>query len=139
MGTDFSYGDVIGFRVRDWSHRLLKEEEVDGQICYVVESLPKNAAVRDANGYTKRVSWIRKDNFVMIRGETWGMTEEPLKSFRFSDVRQVDAANGKWQAMRMEAENIENGHRSVIQLEDFKSNQGIRDDLFTPHALEKEE
>jgi hypothetical protein len=38
VGTDFSYGDVIGYRVADWTHRILREEKVDGFDCWVMES-----------------------------------------------------------------------------------------------------
>src|SRR3990172_11909951 len=69
VGTDFSYEDVIGQKVEEWDHRLVKEEEVTGQPCYVIESLPKNETVKSNSGYGKRTTWIRKDNFVMIKGE----------------------------------------------------------------------
>lgn len=139
MGTDFSYGDVIGYRVGDWDHKILKEEEIDHQACYLIESLPKNDLVRSANGYSKRLSWIRKDNFVMIKGETWDLAGQPYKSFQFSELELVDPVRGKWQTMRMEAQNHDTGHRSVIHLENFKSNQGIKDEFFTIRYLEKEE
>lgn len=139
MGTDFSYGDVIGHKVRDWIHKIIQEEEVDHQACYVIESLPKSESVRAGSGYSKRVSWIRKDNFVMVKGDTWDLAGQPYKAFRFSDIQLVDLARGKWQTMKMEAENLDNGHRSVIQLENFKTNQGIKDEYFTTRYLEKEE
>ena len=52
VGTDFSYGDVIGHRVEDWNHKLLRQERVDGRDCYVVESTPKRAEVADNTGYS---------------------------------------------------------------------------------------
>ncbi|MFZ2451864.1 MAG: outer membrane lipoprotein-sorting protein [Methylovulum miyakonense] len=33
VGTDFSYGDVIGHKVGEWGHKLLGEETVDGNPC----------------------------------------------------------------------------------------------------------
>ena len=41
VGTDFSYGDIIGHKVNEWTHTLVKEEAVDGKPCYVIESVPK--------------------------------------------------------------------------------------------------
>lgn len=138
MGTDFSYDDVIGIRVKEWNHKIVKEEAVNGQDCYLIESTPVNDDIKNSSGYSKRHSWIRKDNLVMVKGETWDVAGQPFKSFRFSDVQQIDPANGKWQAMKMEAENIDNGHKTVIQLENFKTNQGIKDDYFTTRYMEKE-
>ena len=63
VGTDFSYGDVIGHKVKEWTHNLLKEEDADGKPCYVIESLPKDSTIKANTGYSKRVTWIQKDNF----------------------------------------------------------------------------
>jgi uncharacterized protein len=137
-GTDFSYGDIIGHRVDEWTHRLLREESLDDQPCYVVESLPADEAVRAGTGYSKHLWWIRKDNFVAIREEFWDKAGQPLKVFRAFDVQLVDAARGKWQAMRLEASNLSTGHRTTIRLENFKANQQIKDEFFTPRYLERE-
>ncbi|HXN05587.1 MAG TPA: outer membrane lipoprotein-sorting protein [Nitrospiria bacterium] len=138
MGTDFSYDDVIGIRVKEWNHKIVKEEAVDGQDCYLIESTPINDEIKNSSGYSKRNSWIRKDNLVMVKGETWDVAGQPYKSFHFTDVRQIDPAIGKWQAMKLEAENLDNGHKTVIQFENFKSNQGIKEDYFTTRYMEKE-
>ena len=137
-GTDFSYGDIIGHRVDEWTHRLLREESLDDQPCYVIESLPAGEAVRAATGYSKHLWWIRKDNFVAIREEFWDKAGQPLKFFRAFDIQLVDAARGKWQAMRLEASNLSTGHRTTIRLENFKTNQQLRDELFTARYLERE-
>jgi hypothetical protein len=138
VGTDFSYEDVIGQKVNEWNHRLVREEVFDSQPCYVIESLPKSETIKTNSGYSKRLTWVRKDNFMMIKGETWDTAGQPLKSFHFSDVQLVDSARGKWQAMKLEAANLDNGHRTVIQFENFKTNQGVKDEYFTTRYIEKE-
>jgi predicted RND superfamily exporter protein/outer membrane lipoprotein-sorting protein len=137
-GTDFSYGDIIGHRPDDWTHRLLREETLDAQPCYVLESVPATDAVRARAGYSKRVWWIRRDNFVAIREEFWDAAGRPLKTFRGLEVRAVDPARGNWQPMRMEATNLQTGHRTVIRLENFRANQGLADELFTVRQMERE-
>jgi hypothetical protein len=57
--------------------------------------LPKNETVKSNSGYGKRTTWIRKDNFVMIKGEVLDQSLQPLKTF-FTDVQLVDPARGKW-------------------------------------------
>ena len=51
VGTDLSYGDIIGHKVQEWHHVLVKEETIDGQACYVVESTPHSDAVQEQSGY----------------------------------------------------------------------------------------
>ena len=138
VGTDFSYGDVIGHKTDEWNHTLLREETMDGALCYVIEALPKNDAVRSNSGYGKRVTWIRKDNFFAIKGEMDDETGQPYKTFHMTDVQEVDAPRRKWQAMQLQANNLQTGHQTVIHFENYKVNQKVRDDFFTTRYMEKE-
>ncbi|MGO8755098.1 MAG: outer membrane lipoprotein-sorting protein [Gallionellaceae bacterium] len=138
MGTDFSYADVIGYKVGEWNYKLLKEETVDGQPCYVIEALPKSDAVKVSNGYSKRVGWLRKDNLMTVRMEYWDEAGQMLKTSTYTDIQLVDQKRGKWQAMRLEANNVQTGHRTVIKFEHFKANQQVKDEFFTTRYMEKE-
>ena len=137
LGTDFSYGDVIGQRVDDWRHSRLADEAVDGQPCYVIESVPASPQVSDSTGYSREKQWIRKDNDVTVRAEFWDRAGQPLKRATYADVKQVDAARSRWQAMRLEAENLQTGHRTVIQFDRFTANVGVSDEYFTTRYLER--
>jgi len=138
VGTDFSYADVIGHHVDEWSHRILREETVEGQACFVIESLPTNDDVKTASGYSKRLSWIRKDNFVTVKGETWDLGGMPFKTMTFRDVRLVDPGAGHWQAMVAEAFNQQTGHRSIVRFDHFKLDAAVDEDKLTTRALESQ-
>lgn len=137
VGTDFSYGDVIGHKVGEWEHRLVEEDTVDGHACYVIESLPRTEEVKTNSGYSKRRLWIRQDNYVMIKAKYWDLAGQPLKTFAASDVKLVDPARGKWQPMRLETTNLQTGHRTIIQFEDFKTNQQVEDEFFATRYMER--
>ena len=137
-GTDFSNADVIGYKVSEWNYTLLKEEALDGLACYVIESAPKNEEVKNNTGYSKLITWIRKDNLMSVKSESFDGAGDMLKTMTFSDVQLVDAKRGKWQAMRLEANNIQTGHRTVIKFENFKVNQQVKDEFFTTRYMEKE-
>ena len=138
VGTDFSYGDVIGYRVADWTHRILREEKADGFDCWVVESLPRSAQVREDSGYSRRTAWIRKDNFAAVRAESYDLAGALLKVITLRDHRNVDPKNGKWVAMRAEAHNVQENRRTVIEFDRYDVNQGVSEDSFTARALERE-
>lgn len=137
VGTDFSYGDVIGHRPQDWRYRLLREETVAGHRAFVIEAAPATDAVRDASGYSRMVHWIRVDNFMTLQSEYWDRQGEPIKRAVFSDIRLVDAERQKWQAMKLEATNVQTGHRTTIVFENFRANQGVPRDRFTTRYLER--
>lgn len=138
VGTDFSYGDVIGHKTAEWNYKLLREESEDGMACYVIEATPKSDAVRDNSGYAKRVLWVRKDNFFAIKGELWDEAAQPVKTFHMTELQEVDPVRHKWQAMRLKAKNLQTGHQTVIHFENFKVNQKVRDEFFTTRYMEKE-
>lgn len=138
VGTDFSYGDVIGHRPEDWNHKLLKEEKIDNQDCYVLESTPKTPEIQDSSGYSKQVGWIAKDSFVAIRGEAYDQSGQLLKKFSARKVEKVDPIHGKWQPMELEAENVQSNHKTIIEFKNFKTNLGVKDELFTSRYLEKQ-
>lgn len=138
VGTDFSYGDVIGQRPEEWTHKILKEEKMDGKDCWVIESLPKNVTVKENSGYSKRVGWIDKESFVAVKAELYDSNGQLLKKISAKDIQKVDEKNNKWQPMRLEAENVQSNHKTVIEFKNYKANQGIKDDLFTTRSLEKQ-
>jgi outer membrane lipoprotein-sorting protein len=138
VGTDFSYADVIGYKVDEWNYKLVREEAVDNQPCYVIEALPKSDTVKSNTGYSKRLDWIRKDNLVTVRSDFWDEGGQMLKTSLFTALELVDAKRGKWQAMRLEANNVQTGHRTEIRFENFKANQQVKNSFFTTAYMEKE-
>lgn len=136
VGTDFSYGDVIGHKVEDWNHKLMRQEKVDGRDCYVVESTPKRPEVADNTGYSKRVSWIDKESFVALRAEIYDQSGELLKRTSAQDVELVDPKNNRYQPMKLTAENVQTGHKTIIEFANFKANVGVSDELFAARSLD---
>jgi len=136
IGTDFSFGDIIGHKAQEWNHTLVREETVDGRDCFVLESIPASAQVQADSGYAKRIGWIRQDNFVTIRGEFYDEDGRLLKQFRASDLQQVDPSHHKWQPMRLEMLNVQTEHKTVIEFRHFEVNQGIDAAQFSPRRLE---
>lgn len=138
VGTDFSYGDVIGHKVEDWNHKILREEKVDGKDCYVMEALPARPEVVDNSGYSKRVSWIDKESFVSLKGEGYDSSGELSKKFFARKVEKIDAKNNKWQPMELESQNVQTGHRTILEFKNFKAGAGVSDSLFTSRSLERQ-
>ncbi len=138
VGTDFSYGDVIGHKVKEWNHTIVKEEDVDGKSCYVIESTPKDATVKTNTGYSKRIGWIQKDNFVTVKAVSYDEAGELLKEAKYSHWKEVDTVKHKWQAGILEAKNLQTGHSTVITIDQFKVNNGVKDDFFTTRYMEQQ-
>ena len=138
VGTDFSYGDVIGHKPAEWNHKILKDETCDGKPCWVTESTPKNEDVKTNSGYSKRVSWVLKENFVAVKAEFYDEGGQLSKTSKFSDIELVDKERNKWQPMRLESTNTQSGHKTIIQFQNFKANQNVKEDFFTTRYMERD-
>ncbi len=137
-GTDFSYGDIIGYKVEEWNHKLVKEDKVDGKACWLIESTPKTPAVAETYGVSKRTNCVEKESAVAISGESYDAGGTLIKKYSAKDVKKLDEKNNKWTPMQMEATNVESGHKTVIEFKNFKVNTGVSDAVFTTRSLEKQ-
>ena len=131
VGSDFSYGDVIGYTV----DRVTGEQEVAGEACYVVESVPMSSAVQGNTGYSKRQSWISKSRFVMLKMDAWDTEGQLLKQTEFTDFRAGDRP-GTWVAMHARAKNVQTGHQTDIIFGDYRLDAHVPLDAFAVRALE---
>lgn len=135
MGTDLSYGDVIGHAPQDWTHRIIGRQIQDGVPCWLVESLPQTPAVAAASGYGRRVNWLRMDNAMMVRAELFDPAATLAKTITQGQITQV--APDRWQAMRITVENARTRHRTEVFITNYEANKGLKPDLFLPRALER--
>jgi hypothetical protein len=92
--------------------------------------------VRAESGYSRRLTWVRKDNLAPVRVDTWDLAGQPLKRLQFAELRAAGAA-GAWQPMRMAAQNLQTGHRTLIELTQFEADVALDPQRFTPRALEQ--
>jgi outer membrane lipoprotein-sorting protein len=135
-GTDFSYGDVIGYAVNDWRHTLVGEDTVNGEPCFLVESVPASPLVKETSGYSKRRNCIGKSHYTTLRTEVWDTEGQLLKEETYSDFQNVDPAHGKWVAMRSTARNVQTGHISEVVFKDYTIDPSVSAALFTTRTLE---
>jgi uncharacterized protein len=137
MGTDLSYGDVIGHAPEDWTHRVTGSTAIEGVSCWVIESLPQTPLVASRSGYSRRVNSVRSDNAVMVRAELYDLQGALLKRITQRGITRVSQTPARWQAMLISAENLRTRHRTDVILSGYQANVGLSADQFTPRALER--
>lgn len=136
VGTDFSYGDVIGHPVAEWTHQWLRRETVAGTDCDVVVARPRDPGVTAATGYGRRVLWLRSADQVPIKTEYYDAAGALMKVYEASDIKLVDPARRSFQPMRQLMRNLNTGHRTAIEYTSFRTNVKVADADFQPRALE---
>ncbi|MCL2276747.1 MAG: outer membrane lipoprotein-sorting protein [Treponema sp.] len=130
MGTDFSYDDISSMD-RDVSldtHTLLREETLNGRLCYVIQSVP-----RTAYQYSKTISWIDKENFQIYKAEMYNQRNEVAKIMEMSDFRNVQ---GRVTPMQTKVSTVSAGTSTTIYMEIMRYDDPIPESVFTTAFLE---
>ena len=129
FGTDFSYDDFSGpSELDDYSFKMLKEESVDGRLCYVVEVTPKKP-----RKYTRYVAWIVKDQWITTKIEYY-REKELYRAGSYRDIRVID---GIPTPFLFEMENRKSGHRTVLTVQSIRYRTRYPEDFFSHRTLER--
>jgi len=128
MGSDFTYDDLGDRKLDDDTHKLLREETIDGVEYYVIESIPKDEDYM----YTKTITWIRKDNFIGLKKEFFDEDEELLKIL---SIKKFEKISGFWVITNSEMKNIQKNHRTTMVLDNVQINTSISDSKFTERMM----
>jgi len=138
VGSDFSYGDISLPKVDLYHHVLVRSEKVGGVDCYVIESTPANGTVRANNGYSRKLSWVRSDNFFEQKVEYYDLGGRLLKTQQVDRIQKVDPEKGRWFAQHREMINHQTGHRTVIEGENLDTHPVAGDEIFSTRYIERE-
>lgn len=137
VGSDFSYGDIALPRVDLYVHTLKGHEQVDGTDCYVIESVPRDDAVRASSGYGRKVTWVRADNFLETKVEYYDVAGRLLKTQLVRRHTPVPNEAGKWFALSREMTNHQTSHRTSFTVDRLRTDVPVTDEMFTTRWIER--
>lgn len=135
IGSDFSYGDILPPQVDLYKHTMLRVEKLEGQECFVVESLPLSDKVRTDSGYSKKISWLL-DSGLEVKVEYYDLAGKLLKVQLARDPKLVEPDKNRWLALNREMTNVQTGHKTLISIGEIDTNIVIPDNLFSIRTLE---
>ena len=130
MGSDFSYADLERRHIREATHRKLPDTKYGKHAVFVIESTPMAGV---GSPYARVRSWVRKGDFLPLKIEFFDLKNRPLKIFK---TRRIKAIHGRTVILEAVMENLQTGHRTRIELKNFKPQKNQPDTAFTPTALE---
>jgi outer membrane lipoprotein-sorting protein len=138
VGSDFSYGDISLPKVDLYRHTLLRSEAVDQHDCYVIESVPANDTVKSNSGYSKKITWVRKDTLLEAKVEYYDISGRLLKTQLTTNHQRVEPDPQRWFALYREMTNHQTGHKTVLRFDKIESGVPAPDELFTTRYVERE-
>ena len=128
MGSDFTYDDLGDRHPTQDTHVILREEEFNGEACYVVESTSKDEDYM----YSKTITWIIKDKWIGLKKDFYDEDEDLLKTLtveKFEDIKGYFIIN------HTEMKNVQKDHQTVMGLKNIKIDTGISKSKFTERMM----
>jgi hypothetical protein len=137
MGSDFSYSDMTARDLDEYDFKLLKEVKVAGHKVWLIQSTPRSEATIKETGYTKSVTFVRQDNYVVVRAIHWQKEGNKLK---YQDIKKLELIDGIWFATETHMttkKGKQTLHKTILKFTDVAFNQPMDESLFTVRSLEK--
>lgn len=130
VGTDFSYDDIssVNRKASEDTHSYLREENLDGIPCHVIESIPKDTSYQ----YSKLISWIAKDSHIAHRIELFDQKKVHVKTLEILDAKDIQ---GRLSPMSTKVSTLADGTSTEIRVEILKYDDPIPDAVFTTNYL----
>ena len=138
MGSDFTFSDVEGIELNEYSYKMLSESDpIDGHDCWKIEAIPKSKDVIKKTGYLKSINWIRKDAFLVVRGINYVKKGKKVKYFSTKNIRQVDGIWTIGTIQMVTTKNKKVQHSSIFNLDDVAYNRPVEDKMFEVETMQR--
>lgn len=128
MGSDFTYDDLGDRHPSADTHTLTGSETIDGDPCWVVESVPKSPT----DLYSRTVTWVSKEKSAGLKRDYYDKRGTLLKTLRVSSVELI---SGVWIIKKTEMRNVQKGTSTRMEFTDVRINTGITDSSFSELAM----
>lgn len=133
VGTELSFEDLRREKLNEHTYTVIGEETIDGQPCYKIEAVPATPERKKISGYSKRILWIRKDNFVGVQSHFFDKKGDLMKVFQASDVRQLPS--GHHRAFNFHLENVKINHTTDLLFSEIVIGKKINKRTFSVRNL----
>jgi len=134
MGSDFTNDDLVkqSSIVTDYDHKLIGEEEVRGQMCYVIELTPHPEA---AVVWGKIKSWITKDGFNVWKNEYYDEDGYLQSTENASNIKQMSDRKIPTKIEMIPAD--EEGNKTIMEFLEIEYNTKIDDNFFSKQNMKR--
>lgn len=132
MGSEFAYEDISSFEVPKYSYLYLKDDVVNGQDCFVIETRP----LYEHSGYTKSYVWLDKLEYRIQKIDFYDRKDSLLKTQVFTDYKQY--LNQYWRADTVTMENKQTGKSTTLQWSNYQFKTGLTDKDFEQNDLKRQ-
>ncbi len=140
MGSEFSFEDLSSFEIKKYSYNYLGEEKLSDKFLtgaqieldtYKVEQVPTDKS----SGYSKRIVWIDKDEYRIVKVEFYDRKKSLLKTLSYQNFKLY---LGKyWRANTSKMVNHQSGKETELQWNNYNFQTGLAESDFSKTALKR--
>jgi len=134
MGSDFTNDDLVreSSIVRDYTHQLLGQETIRGQLCYKIELTPLPEAPVT---WGKIITWITVDGFNQWQAEYYDEDQELINVMSGSNIKRFGDREipSRLEIVPADKQN----QKTVLETIDIVFNQPIDDTFFSQQNMKK--
>jgi hypothetical protein len=131
FGTDFSFEDLEERDVDQFDFKVLGDEALEGQVCWKIESRPKQSK---SSQYSHSYLWVRKDIYAIVQVESF-QKEKLIRRLKYQNYQKVQ---GIWTPLTVEIADVERKSRTVLKTDKLEYNVPLKEDAFTLQALRRD-
>jgi hypothetical protein len=135
MGSEFTNADMSKPNLDEFNYKLIGDETIDGKLCWKIESTCKTETQEEQYGFSRRITFIEKGNYLAYKIEYYDLSGELLRVESIKDYKKQ--SNGSYFAFNMEMKNVQNNRRSVMTIDKFQLGSNLTEAQFTPAMIEK--
>lgn len=128
-GANLKPADMVRRDATLDKHKLLREETIENQQYYVIESTPKER--NSTYNYGKVVRWIKKNNFLKERVHYYSEDGTLLKT---QDINWKHVKNASvWE--KVVIKNVKTGVQTILSISDVEIDKGLDDKAFSERTM----
>lgn len=136
VGSDFTYEDLDTEDIEQFAYQITGSKTINDLEHFVIEAIPNNEKKRKESGYSKRIIYVRKDNFMISKIQFFNKKGVLFKELNASEMTFLEDV-GKWRSAKINMHNLKTGHRTILEFSNILVNKGNNNRLFTKRNLEK--
>ena len=131
MASEFAYEDISSQEVEKYTYKWLRDDELDGVDCFVIEQYP----VDKGSGYTRQVAWIGKAEYRPWKTDFYDRKESLLKTLTYSGYQQY--LDKFWRADVMEMVSHQTKKGTRLEWLGYAFGVGLDEGDFNQNSLKR--
>lgn len=131
MGSEFSFEDLSSFEIDKYRYQYLADEKVGDLESFKVEQYP----VDENSGYTRRIVWVDKDEYRIIKIDFYDRKNALLKTLSYNNFELY--LGQYWRALESEMFNHQTGKSTSLVWNNYQFKTGLKESDFSRSSLKR--